>query len=328
MKIIYESHWENMNSNELTEFKQSIFDHFRTVGFPYFPKPDIDTEISKIKKYLSNNTIITDKIIKQTMHGLNICWYYFPHSWEVKCGNMFSPMETFLDDVRFRKVIDKRMKFDTYISDGGMRKQLRIHTGTQSVSNFRPTSAYAIYEYFGGGTVYDMSSGYGGRMLGAYLSDKVKKYIGVDPCKETFDGLNLLKNDLNYKNCELYNIGSENFLPEENSLDLCFTSPPYFDTERYSNEDTQSWKKYPTKDLWLNDFLFTTVKNCIHGLKSGGHIAINISNVKSYPNLQTDFMDMMNRFHEIDYKETLMYTLSAINKGGFKFEPIYVFTKF
>ena len=219
------------------------------------------------------------------------------------------------------------MKNDTYISDGGMRKQLRIFTGTQSVSNFRPTSAYGIYEYFGGGVVYDMSSGYGGRLLGSFLSDKVKKYIGVDPCKKTYDGLINLKDDLNYKKSELYNIGSEDFIPDKNSLDLCFTSPPYFDTEKYSDEDTQSWKKYQTKNSWLNDFLFTTVKNCIYGLKTDGHLAINISNVKSYTDLEFDFIYMMNQFDELKYIDKLFYTLSAINKGGFKYEPIFIFQK-
>ena len=327
MKIIYKSHWENMNEVDLIKFKQTIFEHYRTNGFPYFTKPDIEKEIIKIKNYLRKNVIINDKVIKQTMHGLNICWYYFPHSWEVKCNNMLSPMETFLDDGKFRKVIDKRMKFDTYISDGGMRKQLRVFTGTQSVSNFRPTSAFAIYEYFNGGVVYDMSSGYGGRLLGSYLSDKVTKYIGVDPCKDTYNGLLNMKEDLGYTNSELYNVGSEDFIPEKDSIDLCFTSPPYFDTERYSNEDTQSWKKFPTKDLWMNQFLYLTVKNCIYGLKSGGHLVMNISNVKSYPELEFDFIYMMNRFDELKYTDKLFYSLSAINKGGFKFEPIYVFTK-
>jgi len=327
MKIIYKSHWENMSDVELIDFKQSIFDYYRKNGFPYFPKPDIEKNIENIHKYLKSNNILTNNILKQTMHGLNICWYYFPHSWEVKCNDLLTPMETFSNDEKFRKVIDKRMKFDTYISDSGMRKQLRVFTGTQSVSNFRPTSAYAIYEKFNGGVVYDMSSGYGGRLLGSYLSNKVTKYIGVDPCKKTFDGLINLKNDLNYINCDLYNIGSEDFIPEKNSLDLCFTSPPYFNTEKYSNEDTQSWKKYPTQELWLNDFLYTTIKNCIYGLKSDGHIVINISNVKSYNNLETDFIKMMNNFKEIEYKETILYSLSAINKGGFKFEPIFVFKK-
>lgn len=172
-----------------------------------------------------------------------------------------------------------------------------------------------------------MSSGYGGRLLGSYLSDKVTKYIGVDPCKETYNGLLTMKNDLEYKNSELYNIGSEDFTPEKDTIDLCFTSPPYFDTERYSNEDTQSWKKFPTRDLWMNQFLYLTVKNCIYGLKTGGHLVMNISNVKSYPELEFDFIYMMNQFNELKYTDKLFYSLSAINRGGFKFEPVYVFTK-
>ena len=78
-----------MNDDDLIVFKKFIFDYYRNKGFPYFPIPDIEKDIIKIKKYLDNNTIISDKIIKQTMHGLNICWYYFPHSWEVKCNNIF-----------------------------------------------------------------------------------------------------------------------------------------------------------------------------------------------------------------------------------------------
>ena len=29
----------------------------------------------------------------------------------------------------------------------------------------------------------------------------------------------------------------------------------FFDTEKYSDEDTQSYKKYPTEDKWINGFL-------------------------------------------------------------------------
>ena len=34
------------------------------------------------------------------MHGLR-WWTYFPHFWEVQCGNARTPMETFLDDDKF-----------------------------------------------------------------------------------------------------------------------------------------------------------------------------------------------------------------------------------
>ena len=59
-----------------------------------------------------------------------------------------------------------------------------------------------------------------------------------------------------------------------------FTSPPYFDRERYSDEDTQSWKRYPSEDSWLNGFLFRALQNAWDHLDEGGRIAINISDVK------------------------------------------------
>ena len=34
------------------------------------------------------------------------------------------------------------------------------------------------------------------------------------------------------------------------SVDLIFTSPPYFNTEKYSEDDTQSWVRYKKIDDW------------------------------------------------------------------------------
>ena len=34
-----------------------------------------------------------------------------------------------------------------------------------------------------------------------------------------------------------------------------FTSPPYFNVERYSYDDTQSWVRYKTINDWNKDFL-------------------------------------------------------------------------
>ena len=60
-----------------------------------------------------------------------------------------------------------------------MRSMLRRYSGTQMVSNFRPTAA-ALYDIFvdkdnplegtTAGTVWDPSMGYGGRLLGAIVA--------------------------------------------------------------------------------------------------------------------------------------------------------------
>ena len=56
----------------------------------------------------------------------------------------------------------------------------------------------------------------------------------------------------------------------ENYFDTIFTSPPYFDVERYSDEDTQSWVRYKNIDSWNKDFLHSTLGKVIFTLKKDG----------------------------------------------------------
>lgn len=328
---INESYWRSLSPQDLNIFAEQIFNHYRLVGFPYYKYSDIEVknEYIKSKEYCDTSSIIMDDVISQSMHGLSLCWSFFPHHNEIKCGGLKSPMEAFLDDDTFRTIIKKRLDFGTYISDSGIRKTLKIASGLQAVSNFRPTAACAIYRKYGGGVVYDMSAGFGGRMLGAYLSDLVTKYICTDPSSNTHVGLVKLSNTLNEispKPVEIYNLGSEELIPAKDSLDICFTSPPYFDTEKYADEPTQSYIKYPDRNSWLNGFLGRTIRNCEHGLKSGGFLIVNIANVKTFKDLETRFTELMKGY-SFEYVETLKYSLSSICKSGFKYEPVFVYRK-
>jgi 16S rRNA G966 N2-methylase RsmD len=260
-----------------------------------------------------------------------------PHAYNVACNGFKTPLQAFYDDDIFKKVIDKRIKMGDNISDNGIRKMLKIYTGVQCVSNFRPTSACAIYNLFGKNkVVWDMSCGYGGRLLGAYKAG-VKKYIGTEPCTDTFNGLNNIIefiNNINQNNLtpysntefELYKLGSEEFIPNE-EVDLCFTSPPYFNTEKYSDEDTQSWKKYETKELWLNNFLGKTLDNCMQCLKKDAILIVNIANVKSYKNIEDDFL-MIAKEKGFKLIDIMKYNLSSLSHNSkFKFEPVFIFKK-
>ena len=135
-----------------------------------------------------------------------------------------SPMDAFKDDESFKKVIRKCLMFRTkydgkLISDMYLRKILKIATGVQGVSNFRPTAAAAIYEKFGGnGVTWDMSCGWGGRLLGALMSKRIHTYIGTDPSILTYRGLGKMRDDFSYlgKKVELHCLGSEAYLPQPN----------------------------------------------------------------------------------------------------------------
>lgn len=172
------------------------------------------------------------------------------------------------------------------LTKASIRKALLTFTGTQGVSNFSPIAAGGLYHKYlpeKGGVVFDPSCGWGGRLLGAIACKKVTKYIGCDPGTKTFKALKRMRDELlplarskdrNLK-VELRRLGSETKKMRRklkpNSVDLVCSSPPYWDTEKYSNEPTQAWKKYPDQDSWLNGFLGDTLDTCFYCLRHGGY---------------------------------------------------------
>lgn len=332
--------WNDFSEQEMISYKQEVFNHYRNHGFPYFPQDKL-WRINEFQKFLDFNdsNMLLNGIIGQSMHGLAFCWSFMPHAFNVDCNGLKSPLNAFYDDDILKSVINKRIKFGDNISDNGIRKTLKIHTGVQSVSNFRPTAASVIYKHFAENkVVWDMSSGYGGRLLGAYKAG-VKKYIGTEPCTETFNGLNEIvkyMDDFNkhliipYSKTEfeLHQIGSQDFIPNE-KVDLCFTSPPYFNTQKYSDEQNQSWKRYDTKEKWINDFLGKTFENCHQCMKDDALLMINIANVKSYSNLEEDCVKTAEnkKFKLIDKMKYSLSNLSHIKEDKYKYEPIFIFKK-
>lgn len=332
MKIdINKKLWNTFTDSQMEEYQDKVFQHYRREGFPYFPaeREFRENEVRKLNNFDFKSCINThDKLIRQTMHGLSFCWSFHPHHYSIPCNGLRTVMDTFTDDNLLRNVIAKRIKMGDNMSDNGLRKMIKIFTGTQCVSNFRPTAAAAIYRNWlpNGGKVWDMSGGFGGRMLGAYQCGDID-YYATEPSTKTFDGLLEIKKYLDYEKCEVVKLGSEvkNTL-EDSSIDMCFTSPPYFNCERYSEEPTQSCIKYTSKHDWLNGFLRATIIQCNRVLKSDGVLIINIQNVKSYKNLVEDvcLMAVNLGFTEDDHWKL---QLSSLGKSSFKSEPLLVFSK-
>lgn len=321
------------------------FEQYRREGFPVYSLKRDQRRQELLDLLVADHAGIIDKQgrIKQTMHGLALAWHYHPLAWTVRCGNRKTPVEVFRDDRLFMQAIERRTKLGNAFSESGLRKILRSFSSTQSVSNFRPTAAAAIYHRLmpEEGVVWDMSAGFGGRLLGALACDRVDKYIGTDPSTYAMDGLREMANELvpmaeqlgrRTLEVEFHKVGSEEFLPERKSLDLCFTSPPYAGWEQYSDEPSQSHKKFPTQHEWLHGFIGATLRNCARGLKRDGILAINIASVAAFPDLAKVFA----RFAEDNgwrLIETLhlqlskMVGLKHIGRSLFKTEPIFVFRK-
>lgn len=325
--------WKEFSEEEHTKYINDVFNHYREHGFPYFPTDSTfrQKEFNKLISY-DDSKLIEDGIIKQTMHGLSLAWSYMPHSWSVECNNLKTPLEVFNDDTAFKKVIEKRMKMGDNMSDNGIRKMLKMYSGTQSVSNFRPTAASAIYQKYTntGNTVLDMSSGFGGRLLGAVKAGV--NYIGYEPSTKTYDGLQQMKKDFcdSHINSIIHCCGSEDMELEKETIDFAFTSPPYFDTEKYADEATQSYVKYPTKDEWISGFLLETFKRTHLALKPNKYMLINIANTKRFVDIEEHTIFTAEQAGFI-LEDTLRLALSNSNfknrDSAFKYEPVFVFKK-
>ena len=319
----------------MSNAKEVIKNWKKNKGFPYYPtdKKWKDKEYQNLLSFNRDTILdVKNQIIGQSTHGLSLAWSYMPHAWSVKCGKMKTPMEIWEDEEHLEKGINKiltgtffKQKSADNITDSDMRAMLRRYSGTQMVSNFRPTAAATLYDIFvdkdsplegtEAGTVWDPSMGYGGRLMGAIAAGV--NYIGTDPCVPTYQGLEKIRDEYghSHKKYTLLRQGSETYIPEENSLDFVFTSPPYLGHEQYGDEEEQSFKKFPIQDQWRNGFLLQTIKNAYRGLKPGKFAGLYDTYYKLHPELSYFTYDCMVR---AGFKDIDIWWLSLSTQQGTK----------
>lgn len=325
-----------LNENNIEQDIEYLFNYYKANGFPNYDKSkyNIEKEIIKLKK--SPNCINNEtKVISQSMIGCGILWTYFPHWIDIRCNGSQSVSEVWADDNKLKTLIRK-----TYIwklkhnepnwTENRIRQISKVYGAKQAVSNFRPTVARDIYNKYGGkdAKVLDMCSGFGGRMLG-FAASQCAEYAGTDPSAKTYEGLLELSSDIKsvlpQKKITVYDMPFEDLSLPSNYFDVAFTSPPYFNTEIYSDEENNSCNRYPEYNQWVHEFLEKIIYNAMDSVKQSGYVIINIANVKNAPNLSDDCFKIMER--KMKHIDTYKLVLSSIAGKGIKYEYIYVFQK-
>lgn len=158
------------------------------------------------------------------------------------------------------------------------------------VANFSPIAARKVYEKYCPNfyaTILDYSCGWGARMLGCLTSPFEYKYVGIEPNSKLNE--RLLKfsewvcSSLHRENnTKLYLEGSEVFHEElVNTIDLSFSSPPYFNLEIYCNEESQSANENTTFKAWVEGYMIPTIQNIYKYTKDGGLHIVNLKNLST-----------------------------------------------
>jgi len=325
----------------------SVFDIYRTINLVpiiYFTKDGILTAIKDFKS-TSYNSVKDSKINLGNNKGQPLSRFLFPNMMtaEPKGRGSNSLKDRFYNDTKLKRAIKicfEMREGNNLVFPTALRRALELVTG-ENIQNFKPQNARAIVEELCPvmwGNVYDYSSGYGGRLLGIGSSNMKYNYIGIDPNTETVKYLNYfndcIEEAVGVKGTIIQNV-SEEYQPTD--IDLAFSSPPYFNLEKYSDEDTQCMVRYRTLDEWFSGYAEPTIENIYNSLNQDGIFATNIADYKTYGKKEykvvDDWITLSERigFRHVGTIKMMLNTRPGVgnNKlaGREKFEGVYVFRK-
>jgi len=301
----------NISKDEWTELKKKHSETFlkdwlvdtirqNKIPPPYTPytEDEIKSEYQKLKAF--DTSVLKSSDTYYIKHDIDDKWDKpMGIMWKMnntgnKCSNYFQQVSRFRSD----STVAYGVEF-TWNNDQLLRRTLnalwtlkidRVNYSTLITimqlrgyipSQFKPVIAKALYDMYEAESTFDMSMGWGDRLCGFSASKHGKYYYGCDPNTSTFPDykrqIPFYGEDIEY---DIHNLPAESLMqPPKKEIDLCFTSPPYFSKEKYSEDKNQSYIKFPLFRDWLREFLFRAIDYQWKYLKSGGTMIVNISDV-------------------------------------------------
>lgn len=218
----------------------------------------------------------------------------------------------------------------THVTNGVLFRCVQQRCGT--AGQFRPYAALCIYDYFRPKRVLDPCAGWGDRLAAACASPHVEHYCGIEP-RESAHAKYQEQIKLYGGSTTTRFLASavEDVTEDVGQYDLAFTSPPYFNREKYADHGTkmQSWVRYKKYDEWFASFAKPLLRFMATHSKL---VAININDFITYGE-KTHFCQDVLEFMKSEGHAYLGYFAYTINKKPgrqhlhvLNMEPIYVFS--
>jgi len=250
---------------------------------------------------------------------------FFNDECRMKCafGSSISPFEYYQQNKE--NIINKLKQQNIEITDLNIRNNM--YGLTRECSNHNPGIIKYFIKKYKARKILDISAGWGDRLLGA-LSSNIDLYFGTDPngClhpnyKKMIDLLKPLSPNpkaefiLNHNTFEDVKINYDNF-------DLIFTSPPYFDYEKYTEEKGQSHLSFNTEDKWYKEFLQVSILKALEKLKYGGYMVLYFSQEKGKTYMEK-FLSWVITLKDIYYIGCMFYSIENFKSP----HPIFIYRK-
>lgn len=287
--------WRMLSQRAKNRIVQRAFRYWRQRGFPYYRLrgEELRHDFVRVLNYSWDRAFRNGQLASSTA-GLRLANAYQRGMWTARVSRYLTPMDVFQSDALLRQAI--RRSFGLWPTRYGanassLRRILKSFPGAASVSNYRPAIARAVIEKYApeGGRVVDFAAGYGGRLLGALAAKRF--YMGIEPNKRQILGFRQMERAIRAQgfdcpSAKFLHGPAEQRLPKlpSRSVDLVFSSPPFFDWERYSTDDMQSFRRYPRYEDWKCEFLRPVITDSARILRRKGFMVVNVSNGNRRPN--------------------------------------------
>ena len=265
----------NLSDVEFENILPTLSSELEDVSFYYSYS---DSDLLKDWNALIKWNARVDTMASTQRVGMKLCEHFFPNFFDIenKDGNSFKSL---WKADKLEKVLrwNRKSHSTPYLSE--LRRGIYFNYKLAKSTMYRPQMAKMVVTNLGAKRVLDPCAGWGGRMLGVVAAGA--EYVAFEPNSETYEGLLKLIKLLGIEDkvriikdsaleMDKYDIGE---------FDLILTSPPYFDLEVYSHEDTQSIKGCDTYSMWVNNFLKPLIELSISHMKQNGWSCWNVHNV-------------------------------------------------
>jgi hypothetical protein len=202
--------------------------------------------------------------------------------------------------------------------------------GKQYVNEFPPYVAQQVCKRFGvskNSHVLDACGGWGGRMIG--VSTVCDNYTCFEPSTRTYEGLLKLERFIKSMNADfnadIHCCPFEDAVVEKESFDFALTSPPYYDTEVYSDEPTNSINRYASFDAWCDGFYLPMIQKVLDSLKYGSVFLLNIGS-RSWP-LNDVLLENFGHKYIVEKTKNYLSGTAGMGKDGKEGEAFYIIRK-
>lgn len=265
----------NLTDVEFEDIIPQLAQELATVSYhTEYTESELKTDWMKLVKWNAH----TDSMSSTQRIGMKLCEHFFPNFYDIedKKGNSFAALWT---PNNLEKVLrwNRKSHSTPYLSE--IKRGIYFNFGLPKSTMYRPQMAKMVAANLHATRVLDPCAGWGGRLLGSLATGAT--YTAFEPNTHTYEYLQRLIHFLNVH--DRATIHCDSALHMERyaipQVDLILTSPPYFDLEVYTHEDTQSITGCTSYGMWVEHFLHPLINLSLQYLTPNGWSCWNVHNV-------------------------------------------------